>query len=182
MSGAQQDMHVFTPEEFLSPHTALVTRADPFADDLEQKYIMTYKATFSRRLRSDADDFYHPSNTSRQMKAEERSSRFIGQVQYDLEPGRVWQAFDEKLKSYFCRMTRAQEGYKTKKIYIKVGSKNPVSKKTLEKKLLSSGIGRFMKVERIAYSTRGYSQTMKFFRRHPMEDDEVLRIPGSQGF
>ena len=94
MSGAQQDMHSFIPEEFLSPHTALVTRADPFADDLEQKYIMTYtmKATYSRRLRSDADDFYH--------------SRWVVQVQSDLKVSQA--LIDKKLKSYFFRMSRAQ--------------------------------------------------------------------------
>ena len=89
-------------------------------------------------------------------------------------------SLDKKLKSYFFRMPRAQAGHHTQKIFIRVGSRNPVSEEELKIKLRSSGIWPLngMEVEGIPFGLR-FTGTNKFFKPLPMTDDEVLRIPVS---
>ena len=131
-----------------------------------------------------------------------RFSRFEVQVLRDLEPDTVSQALlDKKLKSYFCRMLRAQAGNDIKEIYMKVGGKNPVTEAALEENLRScmdfivkvEGIAYPRKVEGIAYpghfdsdcpfledTKARWSKTNKYFpnpMRHPMPDvDEVTEL------
>ena len=119
-------------------------------------------------------------------------SRFEVQVLRGLEPVTVSQALldkKQKLKSYFCRMLRAQAGNDIKGIYMKVGGKNPVTEAALENKLRSCR-DFIVKVEGIAYPghfdssdclfpevTARWSKTSKYFERHPMPDvDEVTEL------
>jgi len=100
-------------------------------------------------------------------------SRFKLQVIRDLEPDTVSQALlDKKLKSYFCRMLRAQAGNNIKEIYMKVGGKNPVTEAALKENLRSC-MDFIVKVEGIAYPGHCYSKTNEYFpnpKRHPMPD------------
>ena len=213
-SGAQQDMNAFIDpyahdlramtmpqdaEEITAGRTRGISDPPGFSDaethascagylerSPEQKQTQTQTQTHTQTHRFEGHDCISADKNTAPI-----FSRFIVQVQRDLEPGQVSQAFDKNLKSYFCRMLRAQTEHDTKNIYIKVGGKNPVSEEALEIKLRSSEIGPFtMKVQGIAYPGHPeqkfllwkdirWSQTLKFFRRHQMRDDELLRIPNN---